>query len=164
MDLQKLNDFALERISDYQNLKISNTKVVTPYYINNIGNQMKRLLEIAEVPEENAKKFSQLYKEKAIPFGWYRGKGSPEEFTEAVLEISQQVGINLGNAKTEGIVEFMKLYGLGIDCSGFVYQVLWYAFEKYGKLKEFTESLAWADKEKQTPDTHWCNTFKIHGY
>ncbi len=65
------------------------------------------------------------------------------------LHISEQVGISLKNATSYGIEEFMKLYGLGVDCSGFVFNTLSFAFEKSGLRKEFMDSLAWPNPEKQ---------------
>ncbi len=147
--LSKLNEHALDRIDDYLNLRVYKKKVRTSYYINNVGLYVvDGLMEKAQVPEEHAKKVHEMYKNKEAPFGWYRGKGSPEELESAVIEISKQLEFNLENANPEGIREFMKLYGLGVDCSGFVFHVLHFAFEKLERLEEFINSLAWAHDEK----------------
>ncbi len=147
--LNQLNQHVLKRIDDYQTLKIAGQIVSAPFSINNIGNFYKQLLQNAGVPEDLTEKVNQAYKNRAVPFGWYRGKGTPEQIAQATEEIAQQIGFSLEKASPEGIVEFMKLYGLGVDCSGFVYNVLGYAFEKIGKLPDFTSSLNWSDPEKQ---------------
>ena len=48
-------------------------------------------------------------------------------------------------ANPEVIVEFMKAAGLGIDCSGFMYQTLKYAFDKAGYPGLSNDTLEWPD-------------------
>jgi len=150
--LNQLNQHILKRINDYQTLKIAGQVVSTPFYINNIGNFYKQLLQNAGAPEDLAKKVNQAYKNREVPFGWYRGKGTPEQIAQATEEIAQKIGFSLKGASAEGITEFMKLYGLGIDCSGFIYNILSYALDQVGKLPDFQSSLNWSDPEKQDVD------------
>src|SRR5688572_1504276 len=132
--LDQLNTFVLEYIEKYQNLKIYDQKVSTPYYINNLEPKViKDLLKKAEISEDIIKKIHKMYKDREVPFGWYRGKGTPEQLEDAVMQISSQTHLNLVNATPYGIAEFMKLYGLGVDCSGFIYNTLYYALEKVNK-------------------------------
>ncbi len=146
---KELTFFANELVSRYQNLKIYGELVCTAYSINNVEPVIKKLLLNAKVSDEVIENIHKQYKNREVPFGWYRGKGLPEELEDAVLKIAQEHDINLKTATPEGIREFMKLYGIGVDCSGFVYQVLAYAFEKLGMLDEFINSLSWVDNEKR---------------
>lgn len=43
----------------------------------------------------------------------------------------------------------MKLFGLGIDCGGFVYNLFEYAFEQSNQKQDFINSLDWPDREKK---------------
>ncbi len=148
--LDRANKHALDYISRYQNLRIYDQTVNTPYYINNLGIYVfTPMLELLDPTDENKKKFLDAYKNCEMPFGWYRGKGTPEQLEEAVLSVSEEVHISLKRATAFGVVEFMKLYGLGVDCSGFVFNTLLYTFEKLGISKEFMSSLNWANPEKQ---------------
>jgi hypothetical protein len=52
-------------------------------------------------------------------------------------------------AHPEVITEFMKAAGLGIDCSGFVYQTLKYAFDKAEYRVSFDYILDWPDSVSQ---------------
>lgn len=162
-NLETLNEQVLKRIKDYQILKISSKIINTPYYINNIEKHIKYLMREAEIPEEKIEKVHQSYKNREIPFGWYRGKGTPGQIADATIQILENVGLSLRGATKEGISEFMKLYGLGIDCSGFVYNVLSYAFEKVDKLEKFNESLEWASKEQEKHNVFYAGAFVFAG-
>lgn len=149
-NLTKINASAHEYIKRYQHLRIFDQYVNTPYYINNPGMFVfTKMLAGLELSDEHKKKFFDTYKNREVPFGWYRGKGTPEQLEEAVLKISEQVGIGLSNATSYGIEEFMKLYGLGVDCSGFVFNTLSHAFTQSNLEKEFMASLGWGNPDKQ---------------
>lgn len=149
MNLQKLNQDTLFLINRYLNLNIAGQKVVAPYFINNVGLYFGKLMREAGVSEEQVMKVNSLWKEKAIPYGWYRGKATPEQLEESAILVLEQVGFSLNQATSQGTAELMKLFGIGIDCSGFVYNSLAYAFEKQGQLAEFNNSLAWAETTEQ---------------
>jgi hypothetical protein len=142
-------EHVLKRITDYQNLKIYGKSVITPYYINNFESNLKTLLRGAGVAEGKIVEIITLYKEQAIPYGWYRGKGTPEELESAAVKVAERADLELDNSTALAAAEFMKLFGLGVDCSGFVFNVLSYAFEKEGLLETFLSQLAWEDPEKR---------------
>ncbi len=52
------------------------------------------------------------------------GKGSVEEIRAELLEIAQQKNVDLNAPEKHEILNLMRLWGIGIDCSGFVYHVL----------------------------------------
>jgi len=144
----ELNKHAIEKSFEYLGLNVCGEKIVTPYYINNIQLGLAGLMKESGVSDEVVKRVFQKYKDRQIPFGWYRGKGTPEEIEGAVIAISDKVGFSLMGATACGILEFMKLYGLGVDCSGFVYNVLKHAFAKCLKGDLLGQSLDWCDENK----------------
>jgi len=158
--IKKLNKHVNDRINHYQNLVIYGKKILTPYYVNYIGIDFMRLLEKAEIDKEQIRKVKDMYKNREVSYGWYRGKGTPEELENAVVELSEKVNSNLQKATPKGIREFMKLYGLGVDCSGFVFNVLNHAFEKENKLDLFLNSLNWGDPEKKQVNYAGDHVFK----
>ena len=128
---------------DYSELTIYSQKVSTPYFINNIERYFYGGMRKVGISEKKIAQFHKLYKNSKILFAWYRGKGTPEEIILATKTISNKVGLPLNHASKEVIREFMQLYGIGVDCSGFVYEVLRLSFNKVGEEKKFTESLNW---------------------
>jgi hypothetical protein len=42
----------------------------------------------------------------------------------------------------------LKLFGLGIDCSGYIYNVLLAGFKSFSMENQFIQSLAWKEKDK----------------
>lgn len=89
-----------ELIDQYMGLDIAGKKVQTPYYINlkKAKGQLRALV----------------------------GKGTPEEIVEEVLIYARLRGFDLASATPDEIREFMIKQDIGIDCSGFVAQVLNY--------------------------------------
>lgn len=59
------------------------------------------------------------------PFG---GKGRPKEIRRITLKKAEETGIKLERMTTEEIREFMRRKRIGIDCSGFVFQILDFLF------------------------------------
>ena len=150
--LTELNKHSTNRIDDYINLRVHGKSVRCPYYINDVGAMVDELMEKADIPHKLAKKAHEVYKNREVPYGWYRGKGTPEELAGAVVSISEERGPSLENASSEGIRDFMQLYGLGVDCSGFVFHVLSTAFKKIGMLDDFVNSLSWENNDKRGAD------------
>jgi hypothetical protein len=127
MDLDKANGLAWERTERYRHLQIGDKKVVTPYFSNEIGTYFRKLMEQAGLSGKMTAGVYELYKKKQIPFGWYRGKGTPEELEVAVVELARQRCVDIKGGSSAGIMEFMKQTGLGVDCSGFAYEILAFA-------------------------------------
>lgn len=148
MDTSKLNLLSLQRIKDYREVDVFGTKVSTPYYINNIENYILQLMREEGVDEEKIRAIHKRYSNNEVNYGWHRGKGTPEEIREDIIELSQRFKFILQGANPESILEIMKFFGLGIDCSGFVYNVLEFAFDQVGEKERFIQSLDWADRDK----------------
>ncbi|MEK7526273.1 MAG: hypothetical protein AAB546_02245 [Patescibacteria group bacterium] len=151
MDINKLNHDCWEIIERYRNLDVYGKKVCTPYFINNAEKYFTQLMNTAGIPSDSVKKVGELYNNREVPYGWYRGKGAPKQISESIEKISEIVGFTLDNLSVDAIQEYMKIFGVGIDCSGFVYNVLSFAFGKTGLLEKFNNSLAWLNPEKQGP-------------
>lgn len=136
-------------VERYQNLSVCDKTVSTPYYINNIEQYFIDLMKKEGISDEKIHAVHKAYKNNKVPYGWTRGKGTPEELEQATTTISEKVGFSLSDATEDGVIEFMKLFGLGVDCAGLVYHMLSFAFQKNGKFDEFENSLAWGDPEKR---------------
>lgn len=144
------NKFAWERVHQYQKLKIANLEVSTPFYSNDVALHFKRVMSDVGISNGDIVNVFSVYNNNQVPYGWFRGKGDPEQITSAAKEIADLWGLDLKRATNpEVITEFMKAAGLGIDCSGFVYQTLKYAFEKTGHTKLLNETLEWPDSVRQ---------------
>lgn len=142
--LEVLNNFAWERVRQYQGLKIANFEVSTPFFSNDVALQFKQTMLKVGLSAEEIRRVFTVYNNNGISFGWYRGKGTPEQIAFAAEKIAKEWGLDLRRAATpEVIIEFMKAAGLGIDCSGFVYQTLKYAFDKTNNFELLAKTLNW---------------------
>jgi hypothetical protein len=64
----------------------------------------------------------------------FAAKGTPEQIRSTLVTSAQQCRFDLYHASSQAIHQFMLDQGIGIDCSGFVYQVLnRYLKQKYHK-------------------------------
>lgn len=145
---EELNIKVRENIQRYLNLQISEQKIPCPYAINLVEQEFLSLMKQSGIEEEKIKEVHKLYKGNKGNYGWYRGKGTPEELEDAFIQISKARDFNIQNASSEGIRESMKLFGLGIDCSGYVYNVLLAGFKSLNMEDSFIQSLAWGEKDK----------------
>lgn len=145
---ERLNKNIRESIERYLKLNISNQKISCPYAINFVEQEFLSLMKQSEIEEEKIKKVHTLYKGNKSKYGWYRGKGTPEELEDAFIQISKARNFNIQNASPNGIRETMKLFGLGIDCSGYIYNVLLEGFKSLDMEDVFVQSLAWGEEGK----------------
>lgn len=86
-----------EFLNQFFNFKVFEKKVVIPYWMNKLDKEI---------------------------YGPYGGKGTTHEILEATIKAAKQEGINLHNLDSKEIYSFMKKNRIGIDCSGFAYQIL----------------------------------------
>lgn len=161
VEYKKVNLDCLEMVRKYQSLKIGNSLVCTPYFMNNVELFFKSLMQRAGVDTKQIEEVKKTYREKEVPYGWYRGKGTPQEIEEATETISKEVGLDLKVAGTKTILDFMKLYALGVDCSGFVYNVLSYGLDKNGLRGRLDEILSWSNIDNI--GVHQAATFVFSG-
>jgi hypothetical protein len=135
-------------IDRYLNLEILNQKVRCPFAINIVEREFISLMSQSGIDKEKIEKVHSLYSNNKSKYGWYRGKGTPEQIEKAFLSICKLQNFNVTNSSPEGIRATMKNYGLGIDCSGFIYNILLPAFEDLDMKDSFIKSLEWGDKDK----------------
>ena len=84
-------------LNQFFNFKVFEKKVVIPYWMNKLDKEI---------------------------YGPYGGKGTPQEILKATIEAARQESINLHDLSSGEIYAFMKKNRIGIDCSGFAYQIL----------------------------------------
>ncbi len=156
---EKLNREVRKNIERYLTLNILSQEVPCPYAINLVEQEFLSLMKQSSVDEEKIRKVHNLYKGNKAKYGWFRGKGTPEELEYAFLEISKITNLNTQNASSEGIREIMKLFGLGIDCSGYIYNVLLAGFRSLNMENQFIQSLAWGEKDKTGASRASVNIF-----
>lgn len=88
---------ALEKLYyDYTHLPLGGKKVRCPYWSN-----FQRILLT----------------------GPYRGKGKPGQIVKATREAAKKHGLDLSKLTLSDIRKFMEHHRIGVDCSGFVYQM-----------------------------------------
>jgi len=54
----------------------------------------------------------------------YGGKGTPAEIRQTLIRVAKQSKFSLDTSSADQIRDFMVKHGIGVDCSGFVYNVL----------------------------------------
>lgn len=145
--LELLNQKVLNLIEKYQNIKFNSLVIKSPYFINVAEQEYKKAMEVAGIDKDLIRKTIQIVKCGKTFLGSYGGKGSPEEIESDLKRLSKsfpKIGINQKKINVESIRQIMKEMHIGIDCSGFVYNVLKYAFEKTPLGKSF-KLLNWTD-------------------
>jgi hypothetical protein len=123
MEIEQANRLALEITEKYLNLNVGKHRIQTPYFTNDVGREFGKMLRKGGLPGEEIKRLFLPYNNREIPFGWYRGKGSPEQIEEAVRGIAEMEQSDVSLFTEGGAREFMLLHGLGVDCSGFAYNM-----------------------------------------
>lgn len=110
-DMDSLNAHALQQVYAYQNLDFYGKKVNTPYFRNIYAKNMLT-------------KVTSAITTSAIGYGKGKGKLLPQELRAATLMAAQRENLDLEKCSAAKIQNLMKLWGLGVDCSGFIYNVL----------------------------------------
>jgi hypothetical protein len=144
----RLNELALEYAQRYQNLPIGAEKVSAPFYSNDIGLLYGNVMLEAGIDISEIDAVFKRFNNNAVPYGWYRGKATPDQLVEATYGIAQEWDLDICNAPRDIVTEFMKSAGLGIDCSGFVFNTLSYAYDALGMKDKFLDSLSWIGGER----------------
>lgn len=82
--LNLLNKYSWDMIQNYNNLDIFGTKVTTPYHSNIVEEHFINLMRKATVDEEMIDIVHELYVKRKVEYGWYRGKGLPEQIKKII--------------------------------------------------------------------------------
>ena len=140
MQIEELNKLAWKVTEKYLHLHVGKQQIQTPYFTNEIGRELGKMLRKAGVSSEEIRRFFLPYNNKEIPFGWFRGKGTPEQLEEAVSGVARMEHVDVDSFTEGGAREFMILKGLGVDCSGFAYNL----FSELFGVEKVNEILDWS--------------------
>ena len=158
-NLPELNRNAFKVVEHYEGLKILGFEVPTPYFNASLGvGRVISIMREVGVGEEAIDKF---YKEWNSKHGHGAGKGSPAEIEAAVKRLIEDRFPKIDAISPLGIHQLMVLNGIGVDCSGFVVNVLMKAFELTGLIKMFDDPLCWGG---QKPDKMKMGTKLLKEY
>lgn len=150
MNNEALIKLTWEAVRKYSEMKLTNgLTIAVPYHINRMSGYLKDLVLAAGATEEMAGTVLELYKQGGVPYGRFRGKGSADQIKQIADDLLPTlVDYPEGVTSPEGMVRLMEFHGLGVDCSGFVYNVLSEVFERMGQTEVFTNSINWVDPER----------------
>lgn len=151
-NLWKANKIALELTDSYQNIKYGDLVVPVPYFINIAEQEYKKAMLDIGLTKEEIKKITEYVKAGKTALGAYGGKGSPEELDEDVSRLVEELKEMRFVPKTEDhLRDWMKQMHIGLDCSGYVYNV----FKKIEEMLdiEILSEFVWAEPETKKP-TH----------
>jgi hypothetical protein len=146
---EKLNKFAIERAQRYENLNVRGVTITSPYFQNFLQGELVLLEKAAGVSDDQIAKIHESFANRGTTFAWGRGKGKPEELEAYISELLDLYEYNLQPGQEEGLKELCLMRGVGVDCSGYVYELLRYSFEKLGVGEvQFIDESAWDDPNK----------------
>lgn len=149
LDIKELNNLVLNEAEHYRKLQIYNCEIICPYYINRPVGYLIELMRNVGVDGQKITEFYSRFKSNDAPYGWYQGKGTPVQIEDTVKHFLPYAGFGRPKITPEGIRDLMRLRGIGVDCSGFVFNVLLEGFKNSGIEKEFINSISWNDHNKQ---------------
>jgi hypothetical protein len=149
LPIQELNNKVLEVVEHYKRLKLFGLEVTCTYYINKPVQYFIDLMRKSGIGEDDISRFYQLYKENQSQYGWYQGKGTPEEIEGAVKYFLPKADTGNLFVTPQGIRDAMGLRGVGVDCSGFVFNSLHIGFKKLGLHNDLIKSIKWPGIYKQ---------------
>ncbi len=158
--LADLNREAVDCTLKYIAIEVGSLKVRTPYYTNDSLLQLRTLLAANGATDDLQRKLAMGVKERITDFAWFRGKGTPEQIAQVVPDLLNRSGIVGTQMSAYGIEEVMKAHGLGVDCSGFVYNVLAATLRKFNLEDRFINSLQWKDDQH---DVYHAGSFSFCG-
>jgi hypothetical protein len=160
MDQKHFNQLLWNACQEYAQLKINDQlTVAVPYHINRMSGYLKALMQQAQIVDESIEEVLELYKTGAIPYGAFRGKGTPAQIHSTILQYLQELNYPLDTITAEGLIEIMKFRGLGVDCSGLTFNVLTQVFTQLDLQESFLNSLAWDDPAKRGVNYANANLF-----
>lgn len=150
--MDKLNKRVLEIITDYNNLQYKELNIKTPYFINTVELLYKRLMREAGVEKEKITEVLKPIKEGKTFLGSTAGKGSPQQIQEDVNRLVAHLESHGIFVEDEALAERLLLaHGIGLDCSGLVYNALVVVFGREVFDDKVSDLLAWGDKEDRRP-------------
>lgn len=156
------NKKAVAVIDHYQHIKFGERTITPPYFINSVEMIYRNIFLKAGASPEVVDLAIKMIRHNETPLDGRVGKGTPEEFEAALIRLRDYLltqGINLAKKDDRLVRIFMKAFHLGIDCSGFVFNVLL----KSLSAKEFEElllKLSWINDTNRTVTQAWCAVYQ----
>lgn len=148
--IESANKIALDLTSKYQRISYDHIAVPVPYFINTAEQEYKKAMRSAGIQDELVNKVIQSIKEGQTALGSTGGKGSPEEIEGDLKRLMLRLSELGYNPRSQRHIRaWMKEMHVGLDCSGYVYNVL----KAVGTSLEvdLLEYLAWVDPKTKKP-------------
>lgn len=150
MDIEKGNRTLLNLTNRYQNIPYESLKIPVPYFINTAEQAYTQAMKEVGIGVSFIKKTIQFIKDGKTLLGSGGGKGSPEQITEDLKRLMESLVEQGYHPTTVGTIrKWMKEMHVGLDCSGYIYNIL-VSIEKAQSI-ETLRRLAWADPESTKP-------------
>jgi hypothetical protein len=99
-------------------------------------------------------------RENKTPLHGQSGKGTPKEIEDGLAKLSNywlSKNVSFADKSNELIRAFMKEFHLGVDCSGFVFNIFRMSLEE--NVEEFLQMLAWTNLNNKTVMQASCKVF-----
>jgi hypothetical protein len=159
MSRDELERRAWEAFESYLSLTVGPLRVACPYFLNRAEAEFRRIL--AELGAEKALQdgLREAVDSGAVAYGELRGKGTPEAIANAVLRLLDRLGIPRGSVSRGGLLDLMRFHGLGVDCSGLVFNVLCAALPDTRSREAFIGSLSWGNSRRRDANRAWTGVF-----
>lgn len=159
--LEKLNNKALEIVTQYQNIPFEGKTISTPYFINSVEQIYKNIFIQVGVDANLVDSAIKLIREDKTPLGSRAGKASPQEIESSLLKLQNYLltkNIDLSTKSTSIVREFMKEFHIGVDCSGLVYNTFLLATSETEQTI-FKDSLLWHNTGNRIAMQASCSIF-----
>lgn len=119
-----------EYTEKYEKLEVFGKKVRTPYFNNSLFIEIKSLLNNGIFYKHFRNDLWLKFRKNTFKFGHFGGKGKPEELVLSLEDLCLRSNIKIEGITSSEIENAMRFFGLGVDCSGFVFNVLNHTFNK----------------------------------
>jgi hypothetical protein len=130
--MNQIKDLLLEATVEYLGLDFGHARVGTPYFINSLGMLFARQLKVS-IGDEAFQKYLADYRANKFCLFPYGGKGTPTQIVEATKKINVELETDISKMSPSSIDSFMRMNGIGVDCSGFAYNIINHAIETLSK-------------------------------
>jgi hypothetical protein len=141
-------------VNRYLKLEVGGKKITAPYYTNYVATKTRKSLLEYGLTESQSRDYFKIYNSNSDLYGLYRGKGTPEQLVMGINRIAEDKKVDLEKASGKGILMMMYDFGLGVDCSGFVFNVL---FSVVGQ--RLVEGLDWGQDSRHDVNRAGAFTF-----
>ena len=140
-----LNALICREVERYQAIRVRSAEFAAPYFTNELWLTLFGLLRRYGADPAVIEHLKQYSKGKRSIYGAGRGKSTPEEIGRVCQFLLTRLHIDERRADAAFLLDLLKFHGVGVDCSGFVFNVLIGAYSEIGMRRQFLESLDWGD-------------------